>query len=192
MTVEQALKILRDHGVPKNVVRHAWAVAVVAHHLARRLQGRGFVVDAQRVRLGALLHDLDKLAEGEHGRQAGRWLRDLGFPELAPLVERHVLHTWPDTPLQTWEEKLVHYADKVVEGWRVVGLRPRLEALRRRYPRYAHEIEAAEPFLLALEQELAQALGVSHEELARELEGLDTRLPAEVEATYDAPEVSDP
>lgn len=167
-----ALALLRAHGVPDNVVRHSLAVAAVAEHLAQRLREGGFPVDPLLAHRGGLLHDLDKLSSekpADHGMKTGQILRDRGWPELAAIAERHALLAQP----RTWEEKLVHYADKIVDEDRVVCLAERLETLKRRYPAHRKEIERAVPFLLALQTEIAQALGLSTEELHAELLRLD-------------------
>jgi len=39
----------------------------------------------------------------------------------------------PETTPHTWEEKLVYYADKLVEGGQLAGLDQRISALQRRY-----------------------------------------------------------
>lgn len=167
-----ALEILRSLGVPPNVLRHSAAVAAVAFHLASRLRERGLAVDPATTRLGALLHDLDKASGGRpdsHGQNAGQILQALGHPDLARIAQRHPLRAWTSDPPQSWEEKIVHYADKVVEEDRVVGLQARLEGLRQRYPGHAEEIGAAEPHLRRLEEEIARALNLSPDQLTAEL-----------------------
>ncbi len=183
----ESLRILREHGVPENIVRHSLAVAAVAHHLALRLRERGVDVDALLVHRGALLHDLDKVSSekpADHGVKAGRILRELGWPELAAIAERHVLGAHPET----WEEKLVHYADKIVEEGEVVGLEARVTALSCRYNSQGDQIARALPALLALQEEVAAAAGVAAEELLGELRELDADLPpfvAPEEPPYD-------
>ncbi len=174
--ITEALLILREHAVPGNVVRHSLAVAAVAHWIALRLRERGAKVDPLLVHRGGLLHDLDKVSSErptDHGTETGRILRGSGWPALARIAERHVL----GTPPETWEEKLVHYADKIVEGDRVVGLVPRLAALSRRYPPERERIAAALPPLRSLEEEITAALRTSPDELRAELGRLDVALP---------------
>ncbi|GAB4308561.1 MAG: hypothetical protein Kow0097_09190 [Candidatus Bipolaricaulota bacterium] len=174
--IPEALGILRDHAVPENIVRHSGVVAAVAHWIALRLRERGGEVDPLLVHRGGLLHDLDKLSSAkptDHGVQAGRILRALGWPRLAAIAERHVLGAHPET----WEEKVVHYADKIVEEDQVVGLVPRLTALSDRYPSERERISAALSPLCSLEEEIAAALRTSPDELRAELGRLDLALP---------------
>lgn len=177
----EALALLRAHGVTENVVRHSLAVAAVAHGLALRLRERGVPVDPLLVHRGALLHDLDKLSSerpADHGVKAGDVLRRLGWPALARVAERHVLGAQPEA----WEEKLVHYADKIVEEDEVVGLEARVTCLSCRYSTEGNKIARALPGLLALEEEILGALGVGRGELLAELGGLDPALPPFVSA----------
>ncbi len=179
--VGESLRILRDHDVPENIIRHSLAVAAVAHRLALLLRAQGTAVDLLLVHRGALLHDLDKLSSqdrAEHGIKAGRTLRELGWPDLAGIVERHVLGAHPET----WEEKLVHYADKIVEEDEVVGLADRVTALSCRYVSDANRIAQALPQLLSLEEEIVRSLRAARDSLLAEVQTLDLRLPAFVAA----------
>lgn len=171
-----ALDILWEHRVPPNVVQHSVAVAAVAHHLALWLRERGERLDPLLVHRGALLHDLDKVTSdkpADHGERAGRILREHGWPALAGIAARHVLGAVPET----WEEVLVHYADKIVDEDRVVGLVERVTSLSCRYASQGAQIARALPQLLALEQEIIAALSASREEILAELQALDLRLP---------------
>jgi putative hydrolase of the HAD superfamily len=185
--IAEALAILRSHEVPPNIVRHSGAVAAAAHHLGRRLRDAGIPVDPLVVHRGGLLHDLDKVSSetpAEHGVKSGRILRELGWPDLAGIAERHVLGS---TPL-TWEEKLVHYADKIVEEDELVGLVDRVTALSCRYAAAGDQITRALPQLLALEQEIVRHLAAPQDTIMAELRRLDPGLPPLVSlpgAAYD-------
>lgn len=179
--VVECLKVLQEHSVPENIARHSLAVAGVAHHLAELLQAQGVAVDPLLSHRGGLLHDLDKVSSdkpAEHGVKAGRVLRELGWPKLAAIAEEHVLGAHPGT----WEEKVVHYADKIVEEDAVVGLAVRVTALSCRYASEGDRIARALPRLLALEEEIMGNLSSSRDEILAELRGLDLRLPAVVAA----------
>jgi len=182
--ITEALQILRNHAVPENIVRHSLAVAAVAHHLAGLLRAQGISVDPLLVHRGGLLHDLDKVASktpAEHGAKAGTNLRRLGWPDLAGIAEHHVVGAQPET----WEEKVVHYADKIVEEDEVVGLVERVTALSCRYASDGDRIAGALPQLLALEDEIMRDLHASRGAIMAELQGLDPRLPPFV-STVDA------
>jgi uncharacterized protein len=127
---EQALQLLRDNHCPANVIAHCKAVARVALETAKDCQKKGFNVDTELVEIGALLHDIgrSKTHSVNHAVVGAQIAKAAGLPEpIVAIIERHVgggitdaeaeALGWPKsnyTP-QTLEEKLVSYADKVVE-----------------------------------------------------------------------------
>ncbi len=175
----ESLEILRNHGVPENVVRHSAAVAGVAHFLGKKLREKDIPVDLLLVHRGGLLHDLDKLQSAQensvHGEEAAQILSDLGYPALGEIARRHVLR--PGQGPRTWEEKLVFYADKIVEEDEVVGLEGRLRELRARYPRFHGEIAKGEPFLRDVQNKILLVLGLREPELLALLRELSLGLP---------------
>lgn len=171
-----ALQILREHAVPKNIIEHSVAVAAVAHRIALRLRESGVEVNPLLVHRGGLLHDLDKLSSEkptDHGVRAGQILRARAWPLLAAIAERHVLGAQPET----WEEKLVHYADKIVQEDQVVGLVERVTALSCRYVSGGRQIAQALPQLLALEEEIVRNLRVARDVILAEVQALDLGRP---------------
>lgn len=129
-TREEALSLLRKAGCGEGVIRHCLAVERKALELAERAGRKGVRVDGELVGLGALLHDVGRsVTHGvRHGVEGGRILREEGFPELARFAENHLGAGIPreearelglpdrDFLPSSVEEKLVAYADKVMEG----------------------------------------------------------------------------
>jgi uncharacterized protein len=105
--------------------------------IANVFKSKGYRVDLRLVESGALLHDLGRgQTHGiEHGAVGGQMARQLGMPmELAHIIERHVgaglsqeeahrnnLPRGSYVP-ETLEEKIVCYADKLIEGAHEVGI----------------------------------------------------------------------
>ena len=173
--VGQCLALLAEQRVPLGVVRHAQAVAIVAFRLAMRLREEGEPVNPLLAHRGGLLHDLDKATSRQqgvtHGELAARVLRAKGYPDLAAIAERHLLFTIlnPATRPTTWEQKLVYYADKIVEGDRLVGVPEKLDSLCKRYAEHADQFWRCAPQILQLQAEICARLGVSLTELLRTL-----------------------
>jgi HAD superfamily hydrolase (TIGR01509 family) len=169
--VAECLALLAEQEAPPPLVQHVQAVAAVAYRLACLLRERGEAVDPLLAHRGGLLHDLDKITSRRLGRMHGELgaeiLRARGHDELSSIVERHLIFTILDAESRptTWEEKLVHYADKVVEGDRVVSLDERLQALYGRYPESAGRMRHCLPALRALEAEICAALQIPQPEL---------------------------
>jgi uncharacterized protein len=112
-------------------------VTKVALRIANIFKVKGYRVDIKLVEAGALLHDIGRgQTHGiEHGVVGGQTARRLGMPmELAHIIERHVgagltvdearrnnLPRGSYVP-ETLEEKIVCYADKLIEGAHEVGI----------------------------------------------------------------------
>jgi uncharacterized protein len=133
---EEALHVLREEGCCRGVVEHCILVTEIAMRVAEALVERGFGVDVALVEVGALLHDLGRSRTHgiRHGVVGGQLARERGFPEmLVRIIERHIGAGIPEEEAQelglpegeyvpeTLEEKIVAYADKLVEGGREVG-----------------------------------------------------------------------
>lgn len=162
--LSECMRLLRRSGPDPRLIRHSLAVGGAAFRLAEALRDRGVDVDPLLVHRGGLLHDLDKITtlhrSGEHGAVAASWLQRAGQPALAKIAQRHLtsaLLQEDRTPL-SWEEKVVHYVDKLVEEDVLVGLRARWHGLMERYPQYRTVLEAAYPKIRSLEREFAEVL----------------------------------
>jgi putative hydrolase of the HAD superfamily len=139
------------------------------------LRRAGENVDPLLVHRGGLLHDLAKLKHLDrppeqrmhHGELGARMLADLGQPELAEITRRHPLFCLTQDALypRTWEQKLVHLADKLIEGSRLVPLEERIAALRIRYAMDEARIIASLPALLALQGEVCAAIQLTEQDL---------------------------
>lgn len=128
---EECLKILREEGVEENVIKHAVRVSKIAKELVSKIRLKGYVVDEKLVIAGALLHDIGRSITHDvsHGVIGGRIIRRRQLDDrLARIVERHVgggisrdeaekldLGNTDLIP-ETIEEKIVCYADKLVDG----------------------------------------------------------------------------
>ncbi len=103
--------------------------------LAEDFKERGVDVDLELVEAGAILHDLgrSKTHGIRHGVVGGRIARKMGLPErLVRVIERHIGAGIPVEEAEklglprrgyvpeTVEEKIVAYADKLIEGCREV------------------------------------------------------------------------
>ncbi|MEM2118761.1 MAG: TIGR00295 family protein [Candidatus Bathyarchaeia archaeon] len=151
---EQALRLLRQSGCKENVVRHCRAVAELAREIAENCKERGLAVDVELVEIGALLHDLGRAqTHSVHHAVVGANIgKALGLPEnVLSIIKRHVgggITTqeakklkWPKDVYvpQTLEEKIVAYADKLIEGSRRVPIEKTIQELSRELPPSAVE-----------------------------------------------------
>lgn len=179
--VHTCLAWLESAGTPYNVIVHLQLASVIAYHLALWLAEKGEAVDPILTHRGGLLHDIAKLESIRLTKEQGTYvdhadlardrLLERGQPELAEIAGRHMLYQSNDDPRrpQTWEQRLVHFADKLAEGSTLVSITERAAALKGRYPQSAAEIDAAQPFLLALQDEICAILSVMPEEMLARL-----------------------
>jgi uncharacterized protein len=127
---EQALKLLRQNHCSPNVILHCRAVAKLSIETAKICQKKGLKVDLELVEAGALLHDLgrSKTHSVNHAVVGAQIAKKAGLTEpVINIIKRHVGGGitnaeakelgWPEdnyVPM-TLEEKIVSYADKLVE-----------------------------------------------------------------------------
>ncbi len=124
------VKVLIAAGCSSDVVAHCKAVSNVALSIARRVK---ITADPNLVRKGSLFHDIgrSKTQGIDHAVEGVAIARNLGFPdELVNIIERHIgagitakeavrlgLPEKDYLP-HTVEEKIVSYADNLVNGTR--------------------------------------------------------------------------
>jgi uncharacterized protein len=153
-TREQALRFLVESGCRENVVRHVEAVSALAVEIAEACRKKGYNVDVHLVEVGGLLHDIGRAQTHSvhHAVLGAKIATSLGLPEpVISIIKRHVgggitarearKLGWPKdvyVPL-TLEEKIVSYADKLIEGSRRVPIEVTIEELSRDLPPTAIE-----------------------------------------------------
>lgn len=165
---------MREFNLPYNLCQHVEGVSAVAYTLGVWLHEQGEPVNPLLAQRGGLLHDLAKIPvpgaiadNKHHGDRAADFLLSRNQPVLAEIARRHVMHglAEPQNAPRTWEEKLVYFADKLMEGARLVELDERLEALCIRYPNYSDSTRRLAPNLHYLQAELCAAMRFSPAEL---------------------------
>jgi len=165
---EQALELLHKNKCPPQVISHCLAVADLAVETANKLQSKGVKVNVELVEAGALLHDLgrSKIHSVDHAIVGAKIAQSIGLPEpVIRIIKRHVgagitakeaqALGWPKdtyTP-QTIEEKIVSYADKVIDKSKRVPIETEIEKLQKE-----NKVEAAER-VRKLNEEINSLLG---------------------------------
>ena len=142
---EQAIEILRKNHCSTRVIDHCQAVAALAVELAKQLETKNCKVDLELVEIGALLHDLgrSKTHTVDHAIVGAKIAESLALPQpVISIIKRHVgagitaqeaqWLGWPKDVYvpATLEEKIVSYADKLIDGSRKVPIDLTIEQLQ--------------------------------------------------------------
>jgi uncharacterized protein len=130
---EQALQLLFENGCSTQVINHCKAVTKLALETANILKEKGLKVDLKLVEVGALLHDIgrSKTHTVHHAVVGAEIAKTAGLPDsVVSIIKRHVgggitpseaeKLGWPEDVYvpTTLEEKIVSYADKLIENSR--------------------------------------------------------------------------
>ncbi|MDH5787998.1 MAG: TIGR00295 family protein [Candidatus Bathyarchaeota archaeon] len=139
---EQAIQLLRQSGCSRYVVRHCRTVSELAVEIAKACKEKGLNIDLELVEIGALLHDIgrSKTHTVHHVVVGVEIAESLGLPEIViSIIKRHVgggiaarearKLRWPKDIYipQTLEEKIVSYADKLIDGSKRVPIEDTIE-----------------------------------------------------------------
>ena len=127
---EQAIQLLFETNCSPQVIAHCEGVAKLAKETAESCQKKGLKVDVDLVEISALLHDIgrSKTHSVNHAVVGSEIAKAKGLPEeVIAVIKRHVgggitsaeaeALGWPKDNYvpESLEEKIVSYADKLVE-----------------------------------------------------------------------------
>jgi uncharacterized protein len=170
----EAINLLTKTGCSPEVIRHCKAVADLATRIAKKIAGNEIVVDVDLVRIGALLHDLGRARTHgiEHAIVGADIARSLSLPTpTVRIIERHIGSGMTAAEAarlglpkrnflpRSLEEKIVLYADKLIEGSRELGFEEALTAFSMKLGRVLGS--PAIKRLKQLHSELASLTGAS-------------------------------
>ncbi len=167
---EQALQLLHEAHCPLQVIAHCEGVAKLARETAKTCQKKGYKVDVDLVEVGALLHDIgrSKTHTVDHAIVGAKIAKSQDLPEaVIAIIKRHVgggitdaeakKLGWPKdnyTPV-TLEEKIVSYADKLVETFERAPIEDTVNKLKEK-----KMFDAAER-VIKLHKEITNIIGAS-------------------------------
>ncbi len=124
-SIEECEVLLHNfHPMNAKGLAHGRVVAEVAVSLGEavnRHSGRG--LDLELCRVSGWLHDLAK-GHPCHEEEGARWLRELGFDRAAAIIAAHKDLDW-SPGMAIGEREIVHLADKMVRGKRIVAIEER-------------------------------------------------------------------
>jgi putative nucleotidyltransferase with HDIG domain len=143
-TIADCIALMDQYAMLANIRHHSLVVARLAEQIHAGLSAsvpERLQTDRLLVISGALLHDIAKTpclnTSSDHAKEGGAICRRHGYPEIAAVVEQHVL-LWEYDPDRYAEgrftaREIVYYADKRVRHNVVVHLDQRLEYILEHY-----------------------------------------------------------
>ncbi len=136
-SISKCFELMAETKMLDNIKVHSIMVSKVAILLAQYMRQAGIPLSLELIETAALLHDITKtrsLQTGErHSRTGARFLRSLGYPEVASVVLQHVrLSRYSDSSLPSPSE-IVNYADKRVLHDQITDLAERMRYIEERY-----------------------------------------------------------
>ena len=199
-TKDECLELFSRYKVPNNILLHTKKVAEVALFIGKRLEGKGIEVSLELVESGALLHDLMKAVSleklepnkkykldevtreqlemwqelkkkypGKHEIEVTYEILKDDYPEFAKFILS--IGSIKDIPgEESWEKKIINYADWRVFVDDVISLKERLTDL---YERYKHKFnekqkenwEKKVEHQINIEKEIMDKIGMKAEDL---------------------------
>jgi putative hydrolase of the HAD superfamily len=174
-TLKESLSWLQREQGSFLLLQHVQTVAAIAYWFAVRLRENGVMVDSILAHRGGLLHDLDKLIPGrpaaEHGKMGAAMLREMGYPELADIVESHVMTAPEKIRFSTKEAELVFLADKLgVRNNQIGSVKDRLDDLDARYPQNKQFRAVVEAMVMEIQRNLCEQMGIPEEKMLSQIQ----------------------
>lgn len=162
-STEECIELMDEFDMPDNVREHCFAVNRVSMIIAKKLKQKGIDIDLNLVNAASLLHDVDKIHTLEniklHGTTGHQWLSKKDHSKVGEIVKKHIL----PHHAESWEEKVVNYADKRCSGGEIVSLDDRYEYIKRRYASYYSEKHKEDAF--KLEKEIFDKIDIKPENI---------------------------
>lgn len=163
------MEILRYFKADEGTIEHCIAVAELATDIAIRLKNKGHTLNIALVRAGALLHDIAR-RQNNHAARGSEWLRELGYYEIARIVEEHM--DLSEKAVKLLDERAVVYlADKLVIGNQRVSIERRFQRAINRFSEDSDAMDAvkirmrnANKILKTIEQKIG---GITYENYIR-------------------------
>ena len=135
-TEEECHELMARHSMLPNIVEHSLQVMRVSLAITDNLK-ENVSVNRDLVIAGSLLHDITKTrslqTKERHDASGASLLRELGYPDIAEIVEQHVIIHDLNLDGDIEEKEIVYYADKRVMHDTIVTLEERVQDLIQRY-----------------------------------------------------------
>jgi len=165
-------QLMTQYVMLPNIIQHSYRVCQVALFLSRALNQTGAGLNLELIKAASLLHDITKTrglqTKENHAKTGEALLTDLGYPQVARVVGRHVELKDVKNCSSLTEEHIVNHADRRVLHENVVSLEVRFSYLIDRYgrtPEIRRRINMMEVTARELERVIFHQINYSPDEL---------------------------
>ena len=156
-------ELYKKCGTPDHVIAHCQGVADAAVRITSALNNAGFSLDLELIRGAGLVHDMCRVLEN-HGEEAAKVLREMGYKDEADIVETHMHYDF-NAPNASKEVDVLCLADRLVLEDKYVGIDKRVEYLIHkpgesfaRTERLLKAKEATKSYICALEEIIGRSI----------------------------------
>jgi putative nucleotidyltransferase with HDIG domain len=136
-TETECFSLIQEYNMLPNIIEHSIQVKNVSLIIYDNLNEKD-TLNRELIIASALLHDIAKTSsiinrELRHDLKGGEILRELGYDEIAEIVESHVIFSDFDPNGPVTEKEIIYYADKRVMHDQIVTIDSRIADLVKRY-----------------------------------------------------------
>jgi len=175
-TEEECMKLIEEYEMLPNIISHSIQVKNVSEAIYNNIIDKSHI-NLELLIASALLHDIAKTKSIQekdlrHDLTGGKILRDLGFDDIAVIVENHVVFTGFDKEGPLTEKEIIYYADKRVLHDKIVTIHTRVDDLAKRYglnDKIRQLILDNKKFVLELEAKIQRHMDIDIEESLKDL-----------------------
>lgn len=157
MNNTEILKLYKRYEVPDNIRKHMLIVSKVAVYLGKKIvKTSAEKVDITGLKSASLIHDIAKILEFKVDIKNQKWLKlihkykkighanalkfilpQTKYLNIVNIASKHEIQSIiaenPVNRPRTLEEKILYYADKRVEGNKIVTLKTRIDNCAKKY-----------------------------------------------------------
>lgn len=167
----ECFRLLKEYGTPDRVVRHCMAVRDAALAAAGKVKAAlpECPVDTGLLEAACLLHDIARVEE-KHELAGSRYLRSLGYDDVADIVAKHMTYSDYHDIKDADETDFLCLGDRVVKEDRYVGPEERMQyvldkALKSGNAGAADIVREKKKLLFKFIGEIEDACGMSIDEI---------------------------
>lgn len=157
----------KEHHTPRRVIGHCKAVSKTASAIGEKLNEKGYNLNIPLIQSAGWLHDIARVEE-EHWKKGAEIVKNLGYPDVADIIEAHMFYRIDGSKEEIAELDLVCLADRMVKEDHFVGLDERMDYIIQKakgFPGAEEQIRKSFCSIRALKSRIEGIIGMTIEAL---------------------------